>query len=80
MVGHTISHTTAFPKSSTAQPSGRAETLAELKTMKWNSADNLDLKVTVFGDAAIAAGDFKSKGIDAAGKAFPWIFAGPIRG
>ncbi len=49
---------------------GRAETLAELKTMKWNTADNADLKVTVFGDTAIATGDFKSKGTDAAGKAF----------
>jgi ketosteroid isomerase-like protein len=49
---------------------GRAETLAELKTMKWNSADYSDLKVTVFGDTAIATGDFKSKGTDAAGKAF----------
>jgi ketosteroid isomerase-like protein len=49
---------------------GRAETLAELKTMKWNTADYSDLKVTVFGDTAIATGDFKSKGTDAAGKAF----------
>jgi ketosteroid isomerase-like protein len=49
---------------------GRTETLAELKTMKWNTADNTELKVTVFGDTAIATGDFKSKGTDAAGKAF----------
>ena len=49
---------------------GRAETLAELKTMKWNTADYTDLKVTVFGDTAIATGDFKSKGTDTAGKAF----------
>jgi ketosteroid isomerase-like protein len=49
---------------------GRAETLAELKTMKWNTGDYSDLKVTVFGDTAIATGDFKSKGTDAAGKAF----------
>ena len=46
---------------------GRAETLAELKTMKWNTAEYTDLKVTVFGDTAIATGDFKSKGTDAAG-------------
>ena len=49
---------------------GRAETLAELKTMKWNTAEYTDLKVTIFGDTAIATGDFKSKGTDAGGKAF----------
>jgi ketosteroid isomerase-like protein len=49
---------------------GKAETLAELKMIKWNTADYADLKVTVFGDTAIATGDFKSKGTDAAGKAF----------
>jgi ketosteroid isomerase-like protein len=49
---------------------GKTETLAELKSMKWNTADNSDVKVTVFGDTAIATGDYKSKGIDAAGKPF----------
>jgi len=46
---------------------GRVETLAELKTMKWTGY--AELKVTVFGDTAIATGDF-SKGTDAAGKPF----------
>jgi len=49
---------------------GRVESLAELKTMKWNSAGYADLKVTAFGDTAIATGDFKSKGTDAAGEPF----------
>src|SRR5260370_38749170 len=49
---------------------GRAETLGELKTMKWNSADYADLKGTVFGDTAIAAGGCKGNGTDATGKAF----------
>jgi len=49
---------------------GKAESVAEVKSMKWNIAENSDVKVTVFGDTAIATGDFKSKGTDASGKAF----------
>ena len=47
---------------------GKAETLAVYKKTKWDSAEYNDVKVTVFGDAAIATGGFKGKGIDASGK------------
>jgi ketosteroid isomerase-like protein len=49
---------------------GKTETVAEVNSMKWNTANNSDVKVTVFGDTAIATGDFKSKGTDASGRAF----------
>ena len=47
---------------------GKAETLADVKSTKWNSAENIDVKVTVFGDTAIATGGLKGKGTDASGK------------
>jgi len=47
---------------------GRVETLTELRTMKWNTAGYADLKVTAFGDTAIATGGFKARGTDASGK------------
>ena len=49
---------------------GKAETLADVKSMKWNSAENSDVKVTVFGDTAIATGGLKGRGTDASGKPF----------
>jgi ketosteroid isomerase-like protein len=49
---------------------GKADTLADLKSMKWNSAENSDVKVTVFGDTAIATGGLKGRGTDASGKPF----------
>jgi ketosteroid isomerase-like protein len=48
----------------------RAGLLAEAKTRKYSSAEYEDLKVTVFGDAAIATGGFKGKGTEAGGKPF----------
>jgi len=48
----------------------RTAALAAYKKMKWDSADYTNLKVTVFGNTAIASGGFKSKGTDAAGKPF----------
>jgi ketosteroid isomerase-like protein len=45
-------------------------TLAEYKKTKWDSAEYTDVKVTVFGDTAIATGGFKGKGTDATGKPF----------
>lgn len=42
----------------------KAETLANGKKTKWESAEYEDLKVTVFGDTAIATGAFKGKGTD----------------
>jgi ketosteroid isomerase-like protein len=48
---------------------GKAELLAEAKATKYSSMEYEDVKVTVFGDTAIATGGSKSKGIDASGKA-----------
>ncbi|HUE56623.1 MAG TPA: nuclear transport factor 2 family protein [Candidatus Udaeobacter sp.] len=47
---------------------GKAETLANAKATKYDSADYDDVKVTAFGDTAIATGSFKAKGTDASGK------------
>ena len=49
---------------------GKAETLATAKANKYDSADYDDVKVTVFGDTAIATGGFTAKGTDASGKPF----------
>lgn len=46
----------------------KAETLALVKMMKFDSGDYYDIKVTVFGDTAIATGGFRGKGADASGK------------
>ena len=46
----------------------KAEALADAKATKYDSADYEDVKVTAFGDAAIATGGFKAKGTDASGK------------
>jgi ketosteroid isomerase-like protein len=48
----------------------KAATLALYKKTKWDSADYTDVKVTVFGNTAIATGGFQGKGTDAAGKPF----------
>jgi uncharacterized protein (TIGR02246 family) len=48
--------------------SGRAEMLATAKATKYESVDYDDLKVTVFGDTAIATGTFKAKETNASGK------------
>jgi ketosteroid isomerase-like protein len=48
----------------------KAGTLATYKKTKWDSAEYTDVKVTVFGDTAIATGGFKGKGTDATGKPF----------
>ncbi len=49
---------------------GKAETLATAKATKYDSAEYEDVKVTAFGDTAIATGGFKAKGTDASGKPF----------
>jgi ketosteroid isomerase-like protein len=46
----------------------KAELLADAKATKYASAEYEDVKVTVFGDTAIAIGGFKAKGTDASGK------------
>jgi ketosteroid isomerase-like protein len=48
----------------------RAETIKDGKATKFTSSDVEDLKVTLFGDTAIARGTWKSKGTGADGKAF----------
>ena len=44
--------------------------IAMSKAMKYSSAEYEDLKVTVFGNTAIATGGFKGKGTDASGQSF----------
>jgi ketosteroid isomerase-like protein len=46
----------------------KAQTLSDIKTTKWESAEYEGLKVTVFGNTAIATGVFKGKGTDGTGK------------
>jgi hypothetical protein len=46
----------------------KAESLASSKATKYVSAEYDDVKVTVFGDTAIATGGFTAKGTDASGK------------
>ena len=46
----------------------KAEMLADSKATKYDSIDYEEVKVTVFGDTAIATGGSKAKGTDAAGK------------
>jgi ketosteroid isomerase-like protein len=55
--------------SSEGKVTGKSETLAEYKTTKWESAENADVKVTVYGEAAIATGVYNGKGTDS-GKPF----------
>lgn len=47
---------------------GKAELLAMAKATKYASADYEDVKVTVFGNTAIATGGFMAKGTDPSGK------------
>ncbi len=44
--------------------SNKAETLATYKNVKWQSAEIKDVKVTVYGDTAIATGSFFGKGTE----------------
>ena len=55
--------------SSDGKVTGKSETLAEYKSTKWASAENTDVKVAVYGDAAVATGTYKGKGTDS-GKPF----------
>jgi ketosteroid isomerase-like protein len=48
----------------------KATAVAMSKKMKYTSAENEDVKVTVFGNTAIATGGFKGKGTDSEGKPF----------
>ncbi len=57
----------------------KAQTLESAKARKYTSAENEDLKVTVFGNTAIATAKYKGTGTDA-GKPFAELPAGPIPG
>ena len=57
-----------FNVSTDSTVSNKTETLALVKAGKWNSADYSELKVSVFGNTAIATGVFKGKGSDTSGK------------
>jgi ketosteroid isomerase-like protein len=52
----------------TGKVSGKAEVLADAKNVKWASSAISDVKVSVFGNTAIATGVFKGKTTDASGK------------
>ena len=54
--------------SSDGKVTSKAESLANAKATKYDSADYEDLKVTAFGDTAIATGLFTAKGTDSSGK------------
>ena len=53
---------------SDAKVQTKAESLATAKATKYDGAAYEDVKVTVFGDTAIATGVFKAKGTDPSGK------------
>ena len=48
---------------------GKAETLSRVKSAKWEVNQISDVKVTTFGNTAIATGSWQGKGTDASGKA-----------
>lgn len=55
--------------SSSGKLMGKAEALAGTKASKYQSAEYTDVKVSVFGNTAIATGEFMGKGTDETGKA-----------
>jgi len=48
----------------------KAQTLEEIKTRKYNSAEYEDVQIAVFGNTAIARGGYKGSGTEPSGKAF----------
>jgi ketosteroid isomerase-like protein len=54
--------------SSDGKVTGKAAALAEVKDDKWSSVTNTDMKVSIFGNTAIATYVFRGNGTDAAGK------------
>ena len=48
----------------------KAESVANARATKFSSVEYQDIKVTVFGDTAIATGGFKGQGTDGSGKSF----------
>ena len=54
--------------SSDGKVTDKGESLATAKATKYASVDYIDVKVTAFGNTAIAIGGFKAKGTDSTGK------------
>lgn len=54
--------------SSDGKVADRAQAIADAKATRYTSADYIDVKVMVFGDTAIAIGNFRGKGTDPSGK------------
>jgi uncharacterized protein (TIGR02246 family) len=54
--------------SSDGKVTDKAESLATAKATKYASVEYIDVKVTAFGNTAIAVGGFKAKGTDSTGK------------
>jgi ketosteroid isomerase-like protein len=52
---------------SNGQTSGRAQVLSNLKGGKWEQNGISDVNVTVYGDAAVATGAWRGKGVDGDG-------------
>ena len=50
----------------------KAETIADTKATKFESATYEDVEVTAFGDMAVATGSFRAKGADSSGKTFDY--------
>jgi ketosteroid isomerase-like protein len=48
----------------------KAKTLEQIKTRKYNTAEYEDMRITVFGNTAIARGGFKGSGTEPSGKPF----------
>ena len=48
----------------------KSESLTNARATKFSSVEYQDIKVTVFGDTAIATGNFKGQGTDESGKSF----------
>ena len=48
----------------------KAAMLATSKSTKWNSVEYSDVKVRVYGNAAVATGGYKASGTDGSGKEF----------
>lgn len=48
----------------------KAKTLEQVKTRKYNTAEYEDMRITVFGNTAIARGGFKGSGTEPSGKPF----------
>ena len=66
--GRTTSREGFTNTSSEGKVTDRSQALADAKATKYTSVDYTHMKVMVFGDTAIAIGNFKGKGTDPSGK------------